>query len=76
MVAWGLTMSTTRADNETNLQALQDEMSDVRRMIDEIDARSDDTRKCAIAQLRSLDQNARNLCSTHEHIIRPFQAAR
>ena len=37
MVAWGLTMSTTRADNETNLQALQDEMSDVRRMIDEID---------------------------------------
>ena len=37
MVAWGLTMSTTRADNEINLQALQDEMSDVRRMIDEID---------------------------------------
>ena len=37
MVAWGLTMSTTRADNETNLQALQDEMSDVRRVIDEID---------------------------------------
>ena len=30
-------MSTTRADNETNLQALQDEMSDVRRVIEGID---------------------------------------
>ena len=30
-------MDTTRADGDVNLQALQDEMSDVRRMIDEID---------------------------------------
>jgi len=30
-------MSTSRADGDVNLQALQDEMSDVRRVIDEID---------------------------------------
>jgi isochorismate pyruvate lyase len=30
-------MDTTRADGDVNLQALQDEMSDVRRVIDEID---------------------------------------
>jgi isochorismate pyruvate lyase len=40
MVARGLTMSTQRVDNgstEPTLRELQDEMSDVRRMIDEID---------------------------------------
>jgi isochorismate pyruvate lyase len=37
MVAWGLIMGTTRAESDVNLQALQDEMSDVRRVIDEID---------------------------------------
>jgi isochorismate pyruvate lyase len=37
MVAWDLIMGTTRAESDVNLQALQDEMSDVRRVIDEID---------------------------------------
>jgi isochorismate pyruvate lyase len=36
-VAWSLIMSTQHPDGDINLQALQDEMSDVRRVIDEID---------------------------------------